>query len=555
MADDLILSDMGQCTPASGLSETWCDGKWMLLDYQTEEGVSGRMLYYTFYPLFHAAMRRPPGEDFVAPPHVTLPVGVSGRFEVYLGMHYASNARLEGPQIQIRLSEEEGFSTVGREQCQPKDGDFPDKSGFGIFDVAEVFWCTADMDGQDIVIAPPGSYYGTDQFFTNLVYVRLVAVDELRPVRYASSSPGEDTRRLVAYYGGPPRSIELARDWVDCFRDSDFALLLWGTGGDADPDVARLAIERAHELDLQIYASLRFSGLKMDNYLPIHEIYAEHSLGSSILTDHPEWRKRSPEGLMSNSMSLVFEEVQDFWLAEISRVLAWGFDGVNIVMARCFPFVLFEEPATSTFLEQYGEDPRLLPPDDDRWVRHRAAIVTGFIRKVRPAADEIGRRQSRRLGTAYHTMNSLANSLFFTIDAQRWIRESLIDHCIVHPCHSAAPGMPDPGGVEPDLLAGFVEAAAGTECRIYADVYPRRMPTEACRQKALALYATGIDGLSLWDTQARRTRSSEWSLIRKLGHRRDLSEWIDDTRGLFRRTTLRTLQGITTDRAYSFTDG
>ena len=81
------------------------------------------------------------------------------------------------------------------------------------------------------------------------------------------------------------------------------------------------------------------------------------------------------------------------------------------------------------------------------------------------------------------------------------------------------------------------------------------MPAEAYRQKALALYSTGVDGLSLWDTQARRTRSSEWSLIRRLGHRHDLASWENDTKGLFRRTSLRSLQGITTDRAYSFTDG
>ena len=199
-------------------------------------------------------------------------------------------------------------------------------------------------------------------------------------------------------------------------------------------------IERAHEHDLQIYASLRFSGLKMDNYLPIHEIYAEYCLGSSI-------------------------------------------------------------------------------------------------------------------------------------DAATWMQEGLMDHCIVHPCHSAAAGIPDPTSVSAELLAKFVEARAtpsaagddhrqpasdpssGRECRIYADVYPLGMPAEGYRQRAIDYYAAGIDGLSLWDTHARRTRASEWSMIRRLGHRQELEGWEADTAGLFQRTTLRTFQGITTDRAYSFTDG
>ena len=579
MNQEVVISDLGTCLPASSLCPEWCDGKWMLLDYETDIGISGRMLYYTYYPVFQAAMRRPQGEIFVNPPPVTLPLNVSGRYDIHLGMHYASTARLDGPQILVRLAGDDAYATIGREQCQPKDGDFAEKSGFGIFDMAEVFWCTADLGDQDLIIAPPVDYYGTDQYFANLAYVRLVPVDDERPARFAShrSEDGPDPspastsdtspstsqqnldlvteNRLVAYYGGPPRTRTAAIDWIDCFADTDFGLVLWGTGGDADSEVARTAIERAHEHGLQIYASVRFSGLKMDNYLPIHEIYAEYSLGSSIVTDHPEWRKLSPQGLPTNSMSLAFPEVQDFWLAEIERVLAWGFDGINIVTARCFPFVLYEDPVVQTFIDQFGEDPRSLPADDERWIHHRAQIVTDFIRRIRHLADSVGAQRGTKLGTAYHTMNSPANSLFFTIDAATWMQEGLMDHCIVHPCHSAAPGMPDPGAIEADLLAQFVSARGESPCRIYADIYPRRMPAEGYRLKALEYYAAGIDGLSLWDTHARRTRASEWSMIRRLGHREQLEQWREDTDGLFRRSTLSTLQGITTDRAYSFTDG
>ena len=71
----------------------------------------------------------------------------------------------------------------------------------------------------------------------------------------------------------------------------------------------------------------------------------------------------------------------------------------------------------------------------------------------------------------------------------------------------------------------------------------------------MTYYDAGVDGLRLWDTQARRSRCSEWSIIRMLGHRDELSSWGDRTEGVFRRTSLRTFQGITTNRAYSFTDG
>jgi hypothetical protein len=44
-------------------------------------------------------------------------------------------------------------------------------------------------------------------------------------------------------------------------------------------------------------------------------------------------------------------------------------------------------------------------------------------------------------------------------------------------------------------------------------------------------------------------------VVRRLEHRDELAGWAQDTQGLFRRSSLRTFQGITTDRAYSFTDG
>ena len=44
-------------------------------------------------------------------------------------------------------------------------------------------------------------------------------------------------------------------------------------------------------------------------------------------------------------------------------------------------------------------------------------------------------------------------------------------------------------------------------------------------------------------------------MIRLLGHRDELSSWGERTKDVFRKTSLRTFQGITTNRAYSFTDG
>ena len=136
-AGEILLANLSLCQPQSALSDGWSDGRWMLMDYETDDSIAGRMLYYTYYPLFHLAMRRPADEEFLNPPTITLPMAVSGRYEIRVGMHYASNARLDGPQLLLRLSQETAFARLAREQCQSKDGDFPEKTGFGLFDVAE----------------------------------------------------------------------------------------------------------------------------------------------------------------------------------------------------------------------------------------------------------------------------------------------------------------------------------------------------------------------------------------------------------------------------------
>ena len=150
--------------------------------------------------------------------------------------------------------------------------------------------------------------------------------------------------------------------------------------------------------------------------------------------------------------------------------------------------------------------------------------------------DEEEARTGVRLGTAYHAMNSVANSLYFNMDVETWIREGLVDHCIVHPTHSVEPNMPDPGDFTPEFLTQYVEMARGTACKVYADVYPRRMPAEDYRRKAITYYDAGVDGLSLWDTHTRRSRCSEWSMIHLLGHRDELSSWGERTKDVFRKT-------------------
>jgi hypothetical protein len=126
------------------------------------------------------------------------------------------------------------------------------------------------------------------------------------------------------------------------------------------------------------------------------------------------------------------------------------------------------------------------------------------------------------------------------IDVETWVREGLVDVLVVHD-----PSVGDPEGREAAaLLAPYVELAAGTDTRVYADLYPRRQSAESMRVRALACYGAGADGLCFWDCQKRAHRLSGWAMHRVLGHREELRDMAEYAGSLFRIVPLRTLDGF-----------
>ena len=217
MSRELLLSDLTRCEPSEAISDDGRPGTWMAVDYGLEDG-EGKMIFAL------------PGAD--APP-LTLRLGVQGWYEIRFGVYYGTGpGALEDRFVCAKLTDDHAYSRFSSELCGAKDGEFPEKV-LTWLSIAEAFWKCADLTGQDLIIAhPPRGHRATQE--SNLAYVRLTPMDDEAIDAWHSEQPAEDTRILLANYGGCGNIMQWGlQTWEDylaefeCLRDSDFDVALY----------------------------------------------------------------------------------------------------------------------------------------------------------------------------------------------------------------------------------------------------------------------------------------------------------------------------------------
>jgi hypothetical protein len=209
---------------------------------------------------------------------------------------------------------------------------------------------------------------------------------------------------------------------------------------------------------------------------------------------------------------------------------------------------------------------RKLPPADKRVQEVRAEFMTQFLREIRAMLDSVGRSQGRYIPTCYLVPinnspanippeareSSLAECLFSAMDIRTWVREGLVDYLDLH---AHVYGEHD-GTQMMGKIREFTDLAKGTKTKVYADIYPRRVPPRIYRKIAMSYYAAGADGLAFWDTYNRYLRTSEWAFIKRLGHTAELPGWEGKGDDYFRVVPLKRLDGFIMGREFSRpTDG
>lgn len=533
--DGKIISDMSACLPADALGRETSGRKWCLVDYQTDS-FNGVMLLATPY------------NDV---PEIRLPLNTEGLHDIYLGIYYTDVTMGLTQEIALKLSGEPAFQWVGKDFFYPKDGI---KRDIGHEDLPEVFWRSADLTNRDLLIGPT-----REGKMAGLAYIKLVPCNG-KPEQNPADESG---KRLIAIFDGIWPDLyenELSfREVVEPFRNTNVGLLLWGfawpdvcgydskigrlintdcfSGSpffrrtaenilrlhDKGIDPLKSAVEAAHDVGLQIYGSMRMIG----THTP-----PAHKAPATLLDEHPEYRCVDETGVPTPHLSLAYPAVREKFTAVLKEMAQLGMDGVHVLFCRSWPYVLYEEITVRDFIDKHGRDPRTLPKDDPDWIAHQCSYVTEFIRQIRRAADEVGQQQGRRIGTAYHVRNCVANCLYRGLDVETWMKEGLVDVLIPTWDWDVTVDSPVPRhDVWDESMAEFVRAAEGASCRICPDAIWKRQLAEKIIEQAIPLYRAGADGLCYWDTNDTTCRCSEWAIRRELGHIDKLEEWLSQERG------------------------
>lgn len=578
------LTDLSQCRPATALARTKGAGHWLLVDYATEDGLEGTMIF---------------ADPELGAPELELPLNATGPHRIFLGINYTKSDygdhlhyaewSLYG-QLEVRLTRDRGFTRVAAEQAVMDEGRVGARMGKGKLinrSVQEAFWKIADLSGQSLHIRLPGPPFNGPELrdVANLTWVRLEPLDAAAAAAWSQRRRQPDTRRIAHIYCSGiltghirgtadyhPTSLDWFRHEIQPCVDSDVGVFIFeairghlcafrtrigdvGTDDNLWPeewvDPLGAFTRLGHEAGLKVFASMRMIGA---NYpMQRHPISrARHFFA------HPEWTKRDRDGTPTTSLSLAFPEVRQYWQSLLRETLAHPIDGVVLYFHRFHPFVLWEEPSVRDFQARYGEDPRRLPEDDPRWIEHGASYVTTFVREVRQMLDAV--RPGLVLGATffgcptrydvrYKTGDQLGSTAWtrppegyfnpktYGCDVETWIKEGLVQY--LFPMQ------------HPDLeMLQRLRALAGDRVHIWPDVMPRAQPQPEFVQTARRLYAAGADGLCLNDADRRAPRLSEWAVQRELGHRDELDRLEAEAAGYYRRVQLRTLMGYAT--RYSF---
>ena len=295
-------------------------------------------------------------------------------------------------------------------------------------------------------------------------------------------------------------------------------------------DPLTTVIECAHSLDLELHGMYLVGGWV---YPP------NHGFESKFYYQHPQWRCVSRSGRPVTRMSYAFPGVRNFLLALFREVVERGADGINLGFVRGLPCLLYEQPMIDGFRQRHGQDPRDLPEDDPRWLRFKAAVMTDFMRALRHELNQVGEQQGRTVQLSAYVLNNEALNMAQGLDAATWAQEGLVDFIIPYPLHN-----------DMDMdIAAYVRMTRGTHCKVYPEVMPRRQLPAEYRDKALAFYAQGVDGLAFWDanTTSRSGFKDEWSMVRRLGHKEELADWAPDEWPSYRVLPLYSMGGLVMD--------
>lgn len=230
--------------------------------------------------------------------------------------------------------------------------------------------------------------------------------------------------RLVESYGIDAATRDRIRPQLEALDYAEF-------------DTLAEAVRYGHEIGLEVHA-----------WITINEDDHGWGLRSRFSKQHANcrWVKRDGTAYRSQ-LSFAYPEVMAYKLSVVDEIVSsYDVDGVFIDWLRTGDVrdnpqtdALgtadhgYEQPLVDSFQAKHGVDPRELPNSDKRWIRHRAAPHTHFMRELKKLVD------AKRPGTEIATLvahpwcyrgigdkiDGNLNGLLLELDV--WAQEGLID--------------------------------------------------------------------------------------------------------------------------------
>lgn len=401
------------------ISTTCEDGKWLALSYETKLG-KGRLL---------AASEK------IYPKPITFNLNLTGWYKIYIGLF---NMRSEN-YVYTKLSNDDEYSIIRHTGLGcPKHWC---KTEY----IEEVYWKCADLTDQKLILAKPELYFDT---ISGLAWIRCEKMTKNEVLRYKASL--EKSNKCVQMHYDmdaffEDKSIDKTKHFAELNMlkntNADFVSLEYALLCDSEVDenyfpmfksdlqfrsgkyenpyeILKTYLEVSHKNGIKLYATERMS---MANFAAP---YFCSNFRREFITNNPHYYCKTRNGKTVNACSYAYEEVWDYVIENMVKMIEMGFDGISMIFHRGI-HIGFEKPVIDRFKELYPSiDPCRLPITDERLNGVWCEFINGFMRRLREKTDSyFGRHIELNAITAY----SIEMARRVGLDLVTWAREGLVD--------------------------------------------------------------------------------------------------------------------------------
>ena len=438
---------------------------------------------------------------------------LKGWYQVAIGL-YNPDTFVTG--VNVKLSSDSFFDFV---QCSSYE-ECPE----------EVVFKSANLTGQELILGQPDGY----SVYIDYVKFTPVQPQATRKSRWKVGAINDFfSLNYDQLFKGAPADIERC---VWLHREAGFNVMYWLAAGGSCfyrtrvgsmnmPDsrertqpfnwliekhnVIRLARKQCEKAGMAFYPWFR-----INNEYGGAIKFLGKSVASKFWLEHPEFRAVDRNGKKTLYwLSFAYPEVREYKLALAKEMVSWGASGIFIDTQRHPPMTQYAPAAVNSFRKIHGDDPRRLPEDDERWLRHKSSFFTEFMRALRVEITRIDPQMRIALRVSLHPGKCLKEG----VDVEALVKENLVDelipssHCYFNflslkPFESILKGSRCTvyGGINPYLPRGEDPGVNGEP------VWPMRKPLYASGADFLAqaeqFRREGASGVALYESEAIITR-------------------------------------------------